>query len=315
MLAGERANIERKGSLEQSRRTFLRVALGLGGAAAFDVVTGCSNNADGSKEASSRPEKNFSPTSSWEQDFTAMKDGALDSTVWTYDTDPNIPGYNQEEQAYTKSEKNARIENGHLVIEAHREPYTYLDDPDHHYQITSARINTRMSLTFEYGKIEASLKFSQKKGTWSAFWMLSANNSYTNNTDWDKSDERFYMHDGELDIVEIYGNLPGQIEATVHTYDKSQEKQMAIKDATDNFHTYGVEVTPADITWTLDGTPYYQVIKTSGNPDKWPFGNGNRLYAILNLAMGGSGGEIDRDDTTWRMEAENIRYYEYTGKQ
>ncbi|MDN5274446.1 MAG: hypothetical protein JWP06_347 [Candidatus Saccharibacteria bacterium] len=305
-------NAELGPNFEPSRRDFLRLALGLSGAVALGMMTGCDTMPDTTGEVQ-QPKGNFETKTSWEQDFSTLQDGPIDQTIWTYETDPVVPGYNQEEQGYTKNRENVRIEGGRLIIEAHREPYTYPDDPAHHYEITSGWIDTRDSFTFEYGKIEARLKLPEGKGTWPAFWMLSANNPYTSNVKWNESDERFYMHDGELDILEAYGNSPGQIEATVHTHAKSQEKRIMLPDSEDGFHTYGVEVTPTGIVWTLDGTPYYEVRKPSENPDEWPFGNGNKFYAILNLAMGGSGGgKIDSAMDTWRMEVESIKFYDFT---
>jgi len=299
---------------ESSKRNLLRLALELGGVAAFKIMTGRNSKSETTGEIQ-QPKKDFEPKPSWEQDFSTLPDGPIDQAVWTYDTDPNVPGYNQEKQGYTRSQKNVRIEDGRLVIEAHRESYTYPDDQDRNYEITSARIDTRKSFTFEYGKIEAKIKIPEGKGTWPAFWMLSANNPYTGSLDWDESDERFYMHDGELDVMEAYGNSPGHIEATVHTHIKSQEMQVILPNTKDGFHTYGVELTPAGIVWTLDDVPYYEVKKPSENSDEWPFGNGNRLYAILNLAMGGSGGgEIDPTKNMWRMETESIKFYEFIGK-
>lgn len=259
----------------------------------------------------------FSTEPVWNQDFSLMTDGSIDSRVWRYELDPEVPGYNNEAQAYTNSTRNVRVEGGTLVIEAHREQYTYPNDPGQRtFGITSGRIDTRDSLNFEFGKFEVTMKLPAGKGTWPAFWFLSANQPHTSKLnpsyeDWGQ--ERFYMHDGELDAMEAYGNEPGIIEATLHTYDKSIEARTAVPDATDAFHTYGVEVTPTKVVWTVDGKPYQTFNKPSGNPDEWPFGNGNQLYAILNLAMGGSGGgKIDSSVNEWRMEIASARFYAYT---
>ena len=34
------------------------------------------------------------------------------ASVWRYDLNPNVPGYNKESQVYTNSQNNVRIEPG-----------------------------------------------------------------------------------------------------------------------------------------------------------------------------------------------------------
>jgi beta-glucanase (GH16 family) len=124
------------------------------------------------------------------------------------------------------------------------------------------------------------------------------------------------MKDGELDIMEHYGNIPGQIESTAHSFLHSREVHVDVPDYSTNFHTYGVELRPTDIRWTLDGTEYGRVEKQSDDPDEWPFGNGNKMYVILNLAMGGGmkSNYIDRSHRrAWRLIVRDVRFYEYEG--
>lgn len=259
----------------------------------------------------------FALQPSWEQDFTASQTNIIDPSIWHYSTDPNVPSYNNEKQAYTTSPKNVRIEPGTgLIIEAHKEKYIYPSDPTKNaFDYTSGRIDTSQSLNFEYGKIEATIKLPPGQGVWPAFWLLSANNVHTDKVDKTagiRSDPRFYMKDGEIDIMEYYGSPEGRVEATVHTYDDSIEKTITVADASDSFHTYAVEIEPSKITWTIDNKAVFAYDKTSNNPDVWPFGKGNQFYIILNLAMGGSGGgQIDDDQAPWRMEVKNVKYYPF----
>lgn len=294
------------------RRNILKTAVMIGSTVALETLTGCGVVLEKTTETP-KYRGEFGVTPRWEQDFSRLSDGPIDTKVWTFETNPEVPGYNNEKQAYTRNQKNARIQDGKLVIEAHREPYVYPTDPGHHYEITSGRLDTRGSLAFEYGKIEAELKLPEGKGVWPAFWLLSTNEPYTQgipDETWQR-DKRTYMRNGELDIMEFYGKRPNEIEATIHTYARSQEGHVTVPDATTSFHTYGIEVTPKGITWTLDSKPYYQVMKPSDNPEQWPFGRGNKLHAIVNLAMGGTGGgAIDPHHDTWRMEAKSVRFYE-----
>ena len=79
----------------------------------------------------------------WQDEFDGPE---LDATNWTHDVWPPRK-VNDEDQAYTARTKNMRVEDGHLVIEAHREDYegaTY----------TSGRIHSSGKADFLYGRFE-----------------------------------------------------------------------------------------------------------------------------------------------------------------
>jgi beta-glucanase (GH16 family) len=253
----------------------------------------------------------------WQVDFSKYASGGFNVAGWHHDNDPEVPGYNDEAQAYTNNSlNNIFIENGKLVIAARKQQYTY-PGTSKTYSYTSARIDTRNSFSFEYGKLEARIKMPKGKGVWPAWWFLSANQVHTNKlnpsaADW--AQERFYMHDGELDAAEVYGQLPGLLEGTLYTFNKTYEKSTSVPDMAEVFHTYGVEVTPTKVVWSVDGHAYQTVTKPSDNTDDWPIGNGNKWYMILNVALGGSGGGNVIDDAmeaSWRMEVENIKYFPF----
>lgn len=255
------------------------------------------------------------PQPVWEHDFLRAPAGTPDRNVWYYELNPEVPGYNDELQGYTDRPGNVRIEPGRgLVIEARKEPYAYAGDPlNRQFGYTSGRIDTRKSFSFEYGRLEAVMRLPKGAGSWPAFWLLSANNVHTaklNPTDADWQLPRFYAKDGELDIMEHYGHLPGIIEGTAHTYLDTHEGSTKVPDYDKTFHTYGIEIRPDVVTWTVDGKPYHSFKKTSDDPNRWPMGGGNRYYAIFNLAMGGSGGgSIDDAAGPWRLEVQTVRYY------
>ena len=93
---------------------------------------------------------------------------------WSYDIGdgcPNICGWgNNELQYYTKELKNARVENGNLIIEAHRE------DIDKK-RFSSTRLVSKNKGDWKYGRIEVRAKLPTGLGTWPAIWMLP--------TDWE----------------------------------------------------------------------------------------------------------------------------------
>ena len=71
---------------------------------------------------------------------------------------------NQELQFYTAARsKNVRVEDGILIIEAHRETFSGR-------RYTSTRLLSKQEWT--YGRFEASAILPSGRGTWPAIWML-----------------------------------------------------------------------------------------------------------------------------------------------
>jgi beta-glucanase (GH16 family) len=295
----------------------------------------------------------FAAEPTWVENF----DGPLNSNRWVTDGNPAVPGYNNEDQVYTG--ENAETREGKLVLTAQRQAASY-PGQSKKYGHTSAKIQTYRTygydpsnsndvgelpegLTFEYGRIEATIKLPKgengqlPKGAWPAFWLRSANQPHATalleketadlngDAKYAKQDElweeeRVYNRDGEIDVMEAYGREPGMIEGTVHTVDGVVEGRVSderVADASEAFHTYGVDVTPTSIVWTLDGKPYKTFMKpanSDGDPEKWPFQGGNQLYVMLNLAVGGDGGgKVDESSFPWEMVVDNVKFYEYTG--
>ena len=111
-----------------------------------------------------------------------------DSSKWNYelgDGCPDVCGWgNNEAQYYTSDSKNVRIDNGLLVIEAHK-------DSLEGKAYTSSRLVSKHKGDWTYGRIEVKAKLPHGKGTWPAIWMLS--------TDWKYGG---WPASGEIDIME-----------------------------------------------------------------------------------------------------------------
>jgi len=122
---------------------------------------------------------------------------------------------------------------------------------------------------------------------------------------------KYYKMGGEIDI-ESYGD-PEKVELTAHTMntpESGDEGSVNVEGATDGFHTYGIEVTPTKVTWTVDGKPVRTFEKKSDNPEDWPFTEDNQLYVVTNLAMGGpAGGPIDKSKAPWKMHIQKLSFY------
>lgn len=237
----------------------------------------------------------------WADEF----DGAeIDADKWTYDLG-NWGWGNFELQYYTENrKKNARIEHGNLIIEAHKN--------DMNQPWTSARLTTRGKVSFLYGKIEFRAMVPAEKGNWAAGWTLGD----------DYIDELSWPYCGEIDILESVGyemddeTGNGIAHASAHSgayYFKLGNQPTStteVKNMNNEYHTYAVEWSPEKIDILVDDSLYFTYDDTSTELS-WPFAKPHNI--ILNLAMGGGWGGaqgMNPDVTTQKMMIDYVRVYE-----
>ena len=223
--------------------------------------------------------------------------GAPDPTRWTYDI-----GYiaNEEAQYYTSRRENSRVEDGHLVIEARKEPWMG-------YDYTSARLKTQGRFELLYGKVEIRARLPTGRGTWSALWMLGAN---IQQAGWPRC--------GEIDIMENVGYDPLVIHGAVHTeahnHTRNNHRKGTIEASPppwEAFHVYSMEWAPDRIEIFLDGERYFSFENEGTGTAAWPFDQPE--FLILNVAIGGSwGGQQGIDDALFphRMLVDYVRVYQ-----
>lgn len=233
----------------------------------------------------------------WADEFNYT--GAPDSTKWGYDLGSSNGWGNNELQYYTNAIKNARVENGRLIIEAHRDSLGGM-------AFTSARVVSRTKGDWQEGRIEVKARLPRGKGTWPAIWMLP--------TDWKYGD---WPASGEIDIMEHVGYDPGVIHGTIHTeaYNHTRQTQkegkITVPDAQDAFHVYAVEWRKNKMDFFVDDKRYHTVIRDSKDDWRgWPFDQ--RFHLIMNIAVGGNwGGKMGIDPSIWpqRMEIEYVRVF------
>ncbi len=236
----------------------------------------------------------------WSDEFDV--NGLPDPDRWRYNVGAGLWG-NQESQFYTDARlDNARIEDGHLIIEAHREPYRGR-------QYTSARLVSREEWT--YGRFEVVAKLPSGHGTWPAIWMLPDFSQYGG---WPLS--------GEIDIMEHVGHDPDRVHSTVHTAAYNHQigthkgASTLVPTARSEFNLYTVEWTPAEIRGFVNDLHYFtfeneRLRDPEANEEHWPFDH--PFHLILNIAVGGSwGGQqgIDRNIWPQRMEIDSVRVYD-----
>ena len=239
------------------------------------------------------------PPSNWNLVWSDEFNGSsIDESKWSWEVQQ--PGWvNNELENYTyRRAENARVENGHLVIEGRHDYYNG-------YEYSSARLKTQGKASWTYGRVEASIQLPGGWGTWPAFWMMPDDFS------------RGWPACGELDIMEEVGYDQDGIHATNHSQDynwKSGVQRTAttsVSGATTGFHTYAMEWSASQITISVDGGTYF----TNNNPNTgdngWPYDK--NFYVILNLAIGGDwGGAQGVDPNTWpkQMLVDYVRVYQ-----
>ncbi len=242
----------------------------------------------------------------------------LNPNNWKVDIWP--PGkVNNEDQAYTKSPDNLRIENGSLILEAHHHPGKV---PAY----TSARVHTQGNHDFLYGRVEVSARLPDAQGTWPAIWLLPSDPfAYASNceegTDWQGSRNcDAWPNSGEIDLMEHVGFESGHIHGTVHTranywVNGQQRKGRLIQTtATRNFHTYAMEWSPQRIDLFVDNTRYFTYRRKENDSwQRWPFDQ--PFHLILNLAVGGNwgraGGPIAEHEFPQRMLVDSVSVYQF----
>ncbi len=249
----------------------------------------------------------------WSDEF----DAGFDESIWSFDIWP-ARTVNDEDQAYTDREKNLRVEDGHLVIEAHREDYG-----DAKY--TSARVHSAGKRDILYGRIDVRAKLPSGKGSWPAIWMLPsdpfryATNCSEGDTWQGNADCDAWPNSGEIDIMEHVGYQMGHVHGTVHNeayywVKWEQRKGRVILDDVDTtFHVYSLEWTPERIDVLVDDILYFTYVNEGDGWRSWPYDHAHHL--ILNIAVGGwwgrAGGGIDDSIFPQRMYVDYVRVYEF----
>ncbi|NJO68322.1 MAG: glycoside hydrolase family 16 protein [Bacteroidetes bacterium] len=232
----------------------------------------------------------------WSDEFNYR--GLPDSVRWSYET-----GYvrNEELQYYTENcKKNARVEKGNLILEAHKEGSGL-------FGYTSSSLHTRGKFEFTYGKAEIRAKLPGCRGTLAAFWMLPAKLAYGE-----------YLKSGEIDLMECVGYDPLKIHCTVHTQAYNEfagTKQGGTEGMVGvtpqrKFHVYSMEWYPDKLLFFTENKLIFQFNKLGNSSDVWPFDK--PFYLIMSLAVGGTWASqqgIANDGFPQKMTIDYVRVY------
>ncbi|MGA3080874.1 MAG: family 16 glycosylhydrolase [Terracidiphilus sp.] len=256
----------------------------------------------------------------WCQEFTGAA-GPPSTTAWNFDLGNNGGWGNSEVEVYcgppgysgnpsqcptTFSTSTAPVYidgNGHLVILPRDVSGTWI----------SGRLNTEGKQNFEYGILEASIQAPDvnPSGLWPAFWALGSD---INSDPWPAC--------GESDIMELWSSsLDGGAgttgnHSTIHTTKTGgtgvgYAYTLPSGEQNDNaYHTYGIVWSANKMAFFVDNpsSPYFTVTPSSlPSGDTWPF-NAD-LFALLNVAVGGTLGGSTTGLVATPMTVDYVRYY------
>lgn len=236
----------------------------------------------------------------WEDDFTY--EGAPDGTKWNYDLG-NHQWANQELQAYTDRPGNVSVQGGKLVIRA-------LKEQDGERQYTSTRLTTFGRQSWQYGYFEIRAKLPAGGGSWPALWFLP--DDIHQGVRWPLC--------GEIDMLEHSGQHPGDVFYSLHSQKHNHTLRDGVQytttihreDICEDFHIYGMEWTPEQVEYFLDGESVCLYRKADDAEDQtekaWPYDK--PYYLILNIAVGGLGGPVAEEALPFVMEVDYVRVYQ-----
>lgn len=188
-----------------------------------------------------------------------------------------------------------------LVITARRDP-TPQSCQGRTTSYTSGRIDTQHHFSQAYGTFEARMKVPTAQGLWPAYWMLGDHGTWPAN--------------GEIDTMEHYatpGGTARTVSMTVHGPNGTENGyshgiNARASSSLSGWHTYGVVWTPKQISFQVDGDTKYTYSKSQlRKNERWVFNQ--PFYLLLNLAVGGAGGDPSAMPFPQRMEVAWVKAY------
>lgn len=202
-------------------------------------------------------------TYTFQDNFDGPAGSRPDATRWTYDLGDGGWG-NNESEVYTNSVANAYQDGeSHLIVQVtNPSPGVF----------NSARLTTRGKFSQLYGSWQASIAIDNVPGCWPAFWFLGVNQP------WPAC--------GEIDVMENYGM--GYTTGTVWNGTAStRQAHRSMINVDGNFHVYQLDVTNDQVALYQDGHQFLTATPAELSP--WPFNGNGGLYALLDIATGGTG--------------------------
>lgn len=256
----------------------------------------------------------------WNDEFNV--DGQP-SDEWIYEN-----GFVRNEELQWYQPDNATVKDGLLVIEGRQEK---VGNPNYDSQstdwrclrpeakFTSSCLTTQKSFHFRYGRMEVRARIPITRGAWPAIWTLGNQGEWPQNGEIDLME--FYIKNGAPSI--LANACWGSDKRYTAVWDESVTPftHFTAKDTgwASKFHVWRMDWDEHFIRLYLDGELLNEVdlSKTYNRGVDGDFGNpfsntrdGFGHYILLNLAIGGNGGEPDLVHFPLRYEVDYVRVYQ-----
>ena len=180
----------------------------------------------------------------WSDEFGGS---SLDATKWKFHATMN-----SDDCVYTNDSRTARVEDGclHLLVVPSGDPAKP--------QMLPRGVSTRDKMAFRYGYLEMRARVPFRHGAWPSFWMTAQHGMQ----------QAKWM--SEVDIFEVFSSTNAVV-ANLHKWagqkghfmlpggEGSLKRAYFFKDCSklnDEFHVYGFEWTPKEMSFYVDGEKY-----------------------------------------------------------
>jgi len=248
----------------------------------------------------------------WNEEFN--NNGKPDSACWVYET-----GFVRNEELQWYQPDNANCANGLLIIEGRKEKVknpnfiaasTNWENSREYAEYTSSSIQTRGQRQWLFGRFEIRARIDTACGSWPAIWTLGISKEWPAN--------------GEIDIMEFYRVRGVPIVLANFAWGTSQpwvakwddlKKPLSDFTATDpgwtkKFHIWRMDWNKDSINLFIDDQLLNTTLLSQTlNPDGFnPFYQPH--YLLLNLALGGNGGDPSKSRFPIKYEIDYVRVYQ-----
>jgi beta-glucanase (GH16 family) len=213
----------------------------------------------------------------WSDEFNG---DALDFTKWDYrNLGPRRDGVNVKDTVNLDGE-------GHLMLTTKKVGNSF----------HTAMISTHGKFETTFGYFETRVKFQKQIGHWSAFWLQSPTMGQVGDPQ---------KYGTEIDIFEYLCNSGDLLRFNLH-WDgygddhKTAGSQYQSEDLKDGFHVVGLEWTPDEYVFYVDGKERWRTGKAVSHRDE---------YIILSLEVGPWAGDIKQAELPDHVYFDYIRVY------
>ncbi|UDQ98546.1 glycoside hydrolase family 16 protein [Lentisphaerota bacterium WC36G] len=256
---------------------------------------------------SSRSDEGFEWKLVWSDEFNSGT--KPNPKFWNIET-----GYLRKntKSIYTARKKNVRIEDGCMVLEAHKEKIPNEDYQENsvdltkqkYIEYTSGQVTSIKKVSFKYGKIDIRAKLESGLGSWS---QLSLINDNREELDWPDCGEMLlcaYLNENKNFITTVFSK----------NY-RWGHFHLLYFAPIEKFHTWSVEWNEVELRFLFDGKLYHIVKKHEPlKQDKasWPFDQNFCFY--FDLIIGGHWApavELEKDSI--KLQIDYVRVYKLPG--